>query len=313
LTLHVDGEANAFSLGINAAGYDTNTADIPVPITPKTIAYRRWTGFTAGDIYAQGWTDGYLVSGSSQTQAKFYPDTKSPKGTWATATTVNFAARPGQPATSRLTLQDGKSRTASGTLAWAVANGVADLGYDEAASQGNSKWLYFYAVPKSGDDNLFTVRASDNDPTTGPTGYTNFRLIWADYIDGSGNLAKIYQRGNKFDYPATIPKDLGTTADGAPVSLSLAVEVPASAAEVKVSALIQTSSANAVLALWVDGDQAGTRHSFAFTAATGSDVNETSIPTPTTPKVIYYQKTTGGTIAQATVYVHGWTDEWIDT
>lgn len=126
--------------------------------------------------------------------------TGTPKGTWATTTTVDFAARPGQPSTTRLTLQDGKQRTMT-TGTFDVANGVADWGYDEAASQGNDRWLWFYAVPKSGDDNSLVVRASDNSPSTGPTGYSNFKVVWVTYM-GTGALLKVIQRGNEFRFVA---------------------------------------------------------------------------------------------------------------
>jgi hypothetical protein len=172
-----------------------------VPLFDGTLS-RYWVtrsgavdlGVDVREIY-----DKYLTTAHTEARvpAPYTPDTKSPKGTWATATTVSFGARPGQPSTTRLTLQDGTQRTMT-TGTWNVANGVADWGYDEAASQGNSKVLYFYAVPKSGDDTQVVVRVSDNGPSTGPTGYTNFKLVWATYIDGSGNLIEVHQRRNTF-------------------------------------------------------------------------------------------------------------------
>jgi hypothetical protein len=136
----------------------------------------------------------------SQLQA----DTKQPQGEWKTTSTVDFYARSSQPTTVRLTLQDGKQRYFTGTLNWAISNGVADLGYDEAGSQGNAKWLYFYAVPDSADDQLLTIRASDNPPSTGPAGYTDYRCVWKTYIDGSGNLIRIIQVDNGFYYAGAI-------------------------------------------------------------------------------------------------------------
>ena len=130
-----------------------------------------------------------------------YPDTKPFQGIWASVSTVTFEERPGQSTTVRLTLQDGKQRyvDVSTPLTWSEANGVADLGYDEAGSQGNDKWKYFYAIPKSGDDSQLSIRASDNPPSTGPAGYSNWKYIWCTY-DASGDLINVIQSGNVFTY-----------------------------------------------------------------------------------------------------------------
>lgn len=123
-------------------------------------------------------------------------DTPRPWGTWASGTTVNFAKAPNQiGSTIYLTFADGYQRSASGTLAWDAANSVGDLGFDEAASEAaGDKWLYFYAVPKTGDDTLFTVVASDNDNATGPASRSTWIKLWASYR-GSGSLSDIYQTG----------------------------------------------------------------------------------------------------------------------
>ena len=153
--------------------------------------------FGSQEICGIGWISRYNQAQQQQYQATSVLDTKPVMGAWTSATTVNFDARPGQPSITYQTLQDGKQRYMT-TGAWDIANGVADWGYDEAASQGNTKFLYFYEVPKSGDDNQIVIRASDNPPSTGPTGYTNFKYVWATYIDGSGNLLKVHQRRNRF-------------------------------------------------------------------------------------------------------------------
>lgn len=173
--------------------------------------------------------DKYLVSQESQTQAQFVPDTLTPLGTWLTTTTIGFGSRPNQPATTRLTLQDNRQRIMT-TGTWAVANGVADWGYDEAASQGNSKWLYFYAVPLATDSNQLTIRASDNDPTVGPTGYSNWCYVWSDYMTSGAVLRRIFQRGNRFFYPDLSTEGNRISLTGGVVgttTLSLASYVPA--------------------------------------------------------------------------------------
>jgi hypothetical protein len=151
------------------------------------------------EMLATGWVDGYLSEKNSQVQSKYIPDTALPQLTYSSASAINVAAVPGQNATVLLTLQDGKQRAFTGTLAWSFSNGVADLGLDEG-SEASSTWYYLYAVPKSGADDFLTVRASDNAPTTGPTGYSNWRYIGAFRNDGSSNIYKFVQVGNDFHY-----------------------------------------------------------------------------------------------------------------
>jgi hypothetical protein len=283
---------------------------VPVGGSPLGFDYALSGTSAQGYFYFNGWVDKYLTQGMAQTQAKYQADTKSPKGTWATATTVNFAARPGQPSFSRLTFQDAKSRVAaSSTLAWAIANGVADLGYDEAASQGNTKWLYFYAVPKSGDDNQFTIRASDNPPTTGPTGYTNWKLVWTTYIDGSGNLAKLRQEGNRFYYKDhTIANvNLGAGSDGSPVTQSAATWVPVTASAMQL--WMQASASNTcAFSVFVDGETVWIASLYMVTG--DSDSMTVDLPMLSSPKQFQYQR--GVTIGWAEYSCLGWTDEWID-
>jgi len=115
---------------------------------------------------------------------------RPPIGVWASGTTINFVALPGTSSTVRLTFQDSEQRTFNGTLAWDIANGVAELGYDEAASQGNDKLLYFYYVPKAANDKYVTVLASDNAPAVGPVGYANWILTRVSYISAAGVITQ---------------------------------------------------------------------------------------------------------------------------
>jgi hypothetical protein len=288
---------------------NTLNAEVPIYGSPRGYEHRVEGGGTCLFRFLS-WADGHLSAApQSQTQAKYLPDTKSPQGTWATETTVNFAARPGQPSTTRLTLQDGKQRTSTGTLAWAVANGVADLGYDEAGSQGNSKWLYFYAVPKSGDDNQFTIRASDNPPTTGPAGYTNWKMVWSTYIDGSGNLLKVYQQGDRF-YREAILQVLNTSGGpGTKTTLALSSAIPLTATAALLKAYAATGGASGVLDLFIDG--ATSRYEWVYPSSV-NDSSSFEMPTPTSPKQIQYQ-INGASLAAAIVETSGWIDEWIDS
>lgn len=249
-------------------------------------------------------------------------DTKPLKGTWqAGAVTVNFAARPGQFSTTRQTLQDGKQRVATGTLAWAKANGIADLGYDEAGSQGNTKWLYFYEVPSSTNDDLLTVVASDNPAATGPAGYTNFRCIWKTYIDGSGNLLKVFQKGNEFEWSGRQQVDASTAADGSPVAVNVSGFVPVGAAKT-LFGWRQDKGTGAGLwidvSYWADGESAGTAIQNTATnsdsGTTGSTCGAFGIAMPTSTRQIYKQRLVHGT-ANVTYYrlwVTGWVDEDIE-
>ena len=71
-------------------------------------------------------------------------ETKSPKGEWKTTSTIDFTAKSGQPSTIRKTFQDGKQRSwnLSSAATWNISNGVADLRYDEAASQGRRDYRH---------------------------------------------------------------------------------------------------------------------------------------------------------------------------
>jgi hypothetical protein len=200
MLLYVKNEANWHTYMLCSYNpYESNASEgfIPISVT-QTIEYQSTSDGAGSSLYSQdvftrGWIDGWLASDNSPAQTAYDPDTPPPKGTWIDVTEVDFAAWPGHGSTLRLALSDGKTRIASGTLAVDKNNGVADLGYDDASSQGNSKWLYFYAVPKTGDDDLFTIVMSDNEPATGPLGRSSSKYLWSTYIDGGGELLEVIQ------------------------------------------------------------------------------------------------------------------------
>jgi hypothetical protein len=136
-----------------------------------------------------------------------------PVMTYASAATITVAAASGEPSTVYLTLQDGKRRSFTGTLTFNFANGAADLGLDEG-SEASSTWYYMYLVPKNGDDTLLSLRASDNAPSTGPTGYTNFRHIGEFRNDSSSNILSFNQCGNMIITNSLFVESAGS---GAPV------------------------------------------------------------------------------------------------
>jgi len=248
-----------------------------------------------------------------QTQAKYVEDTKSPQGIWQTGTTVNFVARNGQPSTVRLTLQDGKQRSFSGTLNWDDTNGVADLGYDEAGSDADTRWIYFYAVPSSGDDDILSVRASDNDPSTGPAGYSNYKLIWAAYRTTS--LLESIQRGNAFSYDG-VRQIYHLTAHATEATfqtVDISAYVPASAGEIRAVGRLRGASGDdwehdwhwdsaGGISTWVrDLDDVQKTHPFELLIETTQTIYR---------RVLRNSGT--GTAAIASLYARGWTDDWID-
>jgi len=314
----------AFLYTQTSQGPTLNTVELAIPARELAIYYTAnvtlWTSVSV-EAYRNALYPG--ASGGTQVQANVTEDTKSPKGTWQSGTTVDFAARPGQPSTMRLTLQDGKQRTASGTLAWDHANSVADLGYDEAASEAaGDKWIYFYAVPSSGDDDVLTVRASDNPPSTGPAGYSNWKLVWAAYRL-SAALLKVYQRGNVFDY-ANNRQSLDFTgsgaADGVIQTLSLAADIPASAILARIQAYSQMNAATGSMYVFSDGDEdlstGTTRHNTAQLKIAAPNTNsighwnEGQIPVPGGTKQIGYFREAA--YLNSRIETLGWTDEWID-
>lgn len=181
---------------------DTNVnEEIPLPSTTKSI-YQQRTDYSAGNLqywllYVNKWSDGYIggfPTGAAQIQPQYTPDTKLSMLTYNDAGSINIAAAPGWPSTTRLTFQDGKQRYSSGTLAWAFSNGVADLGLD-TGTEASSTWYFMYAVPKTSDDNQFSVRASISPPSTGPTGYTKFVYLGAFRNNASSNIIRFIQTG----------------------------------------------------------------------------------------------------------------------
>lgn len=297
------------SSAIGVGGTSEIEHDLLLPTRELAYYWRFAPGNILADVFLVGYHNSLYpgASGGTQAQAQYLPDTKGMKGTWATGTTVNFAARPGQPSTSRWTAQSGKQRTASGTLAWDNANNVADLGWDEAASQAaGDKWIYFYQVPKSGADDQFTIRASDNPPGTGPAGYTDFKLVWATYRSAAV-LLQVYQRGNVFQYTNKQLVVNGGAGDASLVTASLTTTIPDSAGEAQLTLYVVDGN----LAVHVDGETTGDfTAAVCNTVASAADFNTFTIPTPTSPKQIQYSKSISPTTAD--IYANGWIDEWID-
>jgi hypothetical protein len=272
------------------------------------------------NVRALGCIDEWIFTGEQITGAgsSLLQDTKPPQGTWATSTTISFGPFPGQPATICLTLQDNQQRTMV-TSTWDKANGNGDLGYDETASQGNSKWLYFYVVPDSINDSQLTIVASDNTPDSGPAGYSNWKYVWSTYIDGSGNLAQYRQIGNKFlGAVSKIAFNPTTQAPFTLTSLDLSAHVPATANVVYGQGKVDSAASADGWQYWVAGTSTSKsyQHVQAYATTGGNFTEMVAMTVPLfTSQTVYHQldRITGsGNAAYVEFTVLGWVDEWID-
>ncbi|MCU0913028.1 MAG: hypothetical protein MUC88_00520 [Planctomycetes bacterium] len=291
-----------------------------VPLFDGTISI--WTMRHSGSgsldyaVTIRGYQDKYLLNPTAQIAGKYTPDTKLPTLTYSAAGAVNVAAAAGAPSTVLLTLQDAKQRYFSGTLAWAFANGVADLGLD-TGSEASSTWYYLYAVPKTGDDNQLSVRASVTGPATGPTGYTNWKYLGAFRNDGSSNIIPFYQTGSTTYFAQQQQAvTLASGTDGSPVSASLAAYIPVTASLADLFMFYQSAGGIGLGYIWVDGQQGsgGANDQWQLRAASGDatyggDTVVGMIPTPSTPKTIYYQRTVSCNSGR--ISVRGWVDQYL--
>lgn len=278
---------------------------------------------TKGDIYTHSTLDARLAVGSNgqvlvadsteTTGLKWVTrdlDTSLPILTHSGVSQVDVAASPGNNSTIRLTLQDDKQRTHSGTVSFDPSTGVVDGGLDTGA-EASSTWYYLYLVPSSGDDNVLHVRGSVTPPTTGPTGYTNWRYVGAVYNDSSSDIRQFHQHGSKFLKPRVFVS-LGTTSDAGPVSHSVASQyLPATAYAIVLDLYIDSTTGACTLQAWPDGAQAGANWALSYCKGSGdSNITYYEVPTPTTPKVIYFKKT-GTTITGSGYSSLGWVDGWL--
>ena len=143
-------------------------------------------------------------------------------------------------ATTRVTLQDGVQRSFTGTLLFDFANGVADLGLD-AGSEASSTWYYLYLVPSSGNNAILTLRASTSVPSTGPSGYSNFRYIGFFMNNAFSSIKPFAYYGNKFRYREGERAYESIDPPSTYTALSLAAFVPPVATLVTIDLLLLNS------------------------------------------------------------------------
>ena len=246
-----------------------------------------------------------------------HPETKRAVLTYNAAGAIDVAAAPGEPSTVNLTLQDGKQRYFSGTLAWAFATGVADLGLD-TGTEASSTWYYLYAVPKSTDDSQLSVRASVTAPATGPTGYTNFKYLGAFRNDGSSNIIKFYQIGSTFE--TAVPQGTGFTeagpADTVAQTYTLTDYIPATAIMVDIHFYFQASGAGTMFGFSY-GDQDVTSATTMWNTAklrasapffsSGQSARGFIPTTEATKRITYFRDA----YAQSRIDTQGWIDRYL--
>lgn len=300
-------------LGGNAAAeIDHLNAWIPTTGT-KQVGYFREVAYSQCRVDCFGWKDGFISNLTSQNQAQYTPDTKLSRLVYSSASAINIMPEFGQPTTSRLTFQDGKQRYYNGTLAWSFTNGVADLGLD-TGTEASSTWYYMYAVPKSGDDSQFSVRASITSPITGPTGYTNFVYLGAFRNNSSSDIVKFYQSKNEFSFAAqqNVQDQSNPSSEASPVEVDLSSFVPATASSVSVFAKGYTPGGYCEIRWWAYPDSAGTPFKTWWCNTGDTNVNE-EIPLPSTTKSIYQQRTdySSGNLQYWLLYVNKWSDGYI--
>jgi len=258
--------------------------------------------------------DKYLTNvGGSQTQAPTLADTKLPKLTYTAAGQITVAPSPGEPSTVRQALQDGKQRYVLSSLLFDFANGVADLGLDEGTEQA-STWYYMYLVPTTGLDDLLTVRASDNPPDTGPTGYSNFKYLGAFYNDSSADIVNFRQvSGDRFEYIGRFNINSSTTITGPyAIDCSATIPITANLGFFAVGAHQFGTGYNSVVLYTSEGGSSSglTRINVAVNEC-NADVCG-SIPMDSDQQIFRTNTSNdGGVLGGGSVYVMGWADAYL--
>src|SRR6185437_8025226 len=90
--------------------------------------------------------------------------------------------------------------------------------YDGNGSLGTSQWLYDYVIWNPTTSTTAALCSHSATAPTLPSGYTYFARVGACYLDSSGNLMRVLQKGNKARYQVTAATNtaaLPTAASGA--------------------------------------------------------------------------------------------------
>lgn len=221
---------------------------------------------------------------------------------YSSASVVNVASAPGASGALRMVMNDGVRYTATSPLT--VDLTASGLGGLDTGSEASDTWYYVYAVP-SATAGVCDAVASVTDPDSGgPTGYDVWRYLGAVYNDSSNDLVKWYQIGAEFFRASELSLSIGSGSDGSPVQQLLASYVPITAASVSFDLYDNGNGSYAYVNVWADGDQSGTPRNYGETDYRGTE--PVTIPTPTTPKAIYYQR--NAAITACVFRFTGWSD-----
>jgi hypothetical protein len=247
-------------------------------------------------------------------------DTKLPLLTYSSSSGISVSAYTGQLSTVRITLQDEKQRYFTDTLAWNFSNGIGDLGLDTGA-EASSTWYYMYAVPKNGDDDQLSIRASVRPPTLGPTGYSNWKHLGAFRNDGSSNIIKFRHLGRYFSwYYRTQPAaslTWGTTWQTPKVEISIDDVVPLTAESAEMWSTLEVdhnSTDYMFQEIFIEGESTSQIY-LRLNLNRGKMRNYTNLPLPGTvsKRLGYrsYDNGSNGTVYLQNLNVNGWYDAYL--
>ena len=113
-------------------------------------------------------------------------------------------------------------------------------GYDGNGALGVSQWLAFFIIYNPTTSTAAALCSHSATAPTLPSGYTYFRYVGSVYLDASGYLMRVLQRGNCAQYvvtPSTNTATLPQIANGTsawPTSLYTGSFVPPSASNIRV-------------------------------------------------------------------------------
>jgi hypothetical protein len=239
-----------------------------------------------------------------------------PRLTWTDAATISVAAWPGSPASVSVELQDGKSRSFTGAIAFTPAS-TGEGGLD-TGSEGASRWYYLYLVPKAADDDALVVRGSMSAPATGPTDYTNFSYIGAVYNDAGSNIRRfVHTDGSRFMWLSRDIHVSGAAWDASPQRTDIVVPATSSAAYLWLFIQVNASGTGSIRA-WpdfgsspTDSDAGATLVAACYDGNSGYPAGYVWGAVPMlAASSIYYRRVQGGASAvfDSGVAVAGWID-----
>jgi hypothetical protein len=283
----------------------------PTGVVGPICFSRMITGLTAGShtfkIQAKRDTANCTIYANAVLQVtQFLGGYSNPDNTpilaYSSASAVAIQAAPGASGTLQVTLSDGQKYTAASPLSVSLA--ASGRGGLDTGSEASNQWYYVFAVPPATVGGSFACVASASPPSTGPTGFTGWKYLGAIRNDGSSNILKFFQDGQRFDYALLWQVFSGTGGPDTPpgASMDLSAVVPLSASHAVLN-LVGRSATNNWVELYIDGETVNS-HVAVFDMAS----IESIFPTPTTPKKCWLNRGASGSVS---LYATGWLDGWL--